>query len=75
VADKGMRFWPAMELGRQVVIKHWWGTFWVILAAALLTAAGALACLVGVLLTGPVAMGMLAFHYEQVFGDLQPELE
>jgi hypothetical protein len=75
VADKGMRFWPAMELGRQVVIKHWWGTFWVILAAALLTAAGALVCLAGVLLTGPVAMGMLAFHYEKVFGDLQPELD
>lgn len=72
VADKGLRFWPAMELGRRMVIKHWWGTFWVILVASLLTAAGVLLCFVGVLLTGPVAMGLLAFHYERVFGDLQP---
>jgi uncharacterized membrane protein len=75
VADKGMHFWPAMELGRQVVKKHWWGTFWVVLLAGLITAAGMLACFVGVLVTGPVAMGMLAFHFEKVFGDLQPGID
>ncbi len=71
--EKGLKFWPALELSRRVVNKHWWMTFLLVFVAGILAGAGALACLVGVLVTGPVAFGALASHYQRVFGDLNPE--
>ena len=73
VGDKGLRFWPAMELSRKVVRKHWWGTFGLTIVAGLFMMLGLLGCLVGALVTGPVAFGMIVSHYERVFGDLAPE--
>lgn len=35
VADKQLEFWPAMSLSRQMVIKHWWMNFLVVLVAGL----------------------------------------
>ena len=72
VGDKGMQFWPALQLSRRVVNKHWWQTFWLLIVSGLLMMAGALACLVGMLVTGPVAVSMIACHYDRVFGDLTP---
>jgi len=43
------------------------------MVAALFGMLGVLGCLVGALVTGPVAFGMLASHYDKVFGDLAPE--
>jgi uncharacterized membrane protein len=71
--DKGLRFWPALELSRRVVSKHWWMTFLLILVCGLLATAGLFACVVGMLITGPIAFAMLAFHYNKVFGDLVSE--
>lgn len=71
VADKKMGFWPAMSLSRHVVIKHWWSNFGLSLAAGLVAFAGILACGVGLLVTGPVAVGMLAVGYQRLFGDMQ----
>jgi uncharacterized membrane protein len=75
IADKRMNFWPAMSLGRRVVNKHWWGTFWLTVVVGLLGMAGVLLCGIGLLVTGPVAMGMLTAHYQNVFGDLQSGVE
>jgi uncharacterized membrane protein len=72
VGDKGLPFWPAMELSRRVVSKHWWMNFWLFVVAGLLAMAGMLACGFGLLVTGPVAFAMIASHYEKVFGDLAP---
>jgi hypothetical protein len=70
VADKGLKFWPALELSRRVVKKHWWMTFWLVVVSGVITMAGLFACCLGVLVTGPVAFAMLAVHYDKVFGDL-----
>ncbi len=72
-ADKGLKFWPALELSRRVVQKHWWKTLWLMFVGGLLIFAGLLACLVGALVTGPTAMAMWSEHYERVFGDLAPQ--
>ncbi len=70
VADKRLKFWPALELSRRVVNKHWWMTFWLVVVSGVLTMVGLCVCCLGVLVTGPVAFGMLAVHYNKVFGDL-----
>jgi len=72
VADKGMNFWPAMSLSRKMVIKHWWMTFLVLVVVGLIGSLGALACLVGILVSGPVAFAALATAYDRLFGDLAP---
>jgi DNA-directed RNA polymerase subunit RPC12/RpoP len=72
VADKGMGFWDAMSLSRQVVIKHWWMTFLVLLVIGLVGSLGMLACGVGLLVTGPLAFAALATAYDRLFGDLAP---
>lgn len=73
VIDKGLRFWPALELSRRVVMKHWWWTFALGVVVVILGVSGAFACLVGVLLTGPLAFASLSAYYDKVFGDLSPQ--
>jgi hypothetical protein len=70
VRDKQMAFWPAMSLSRAVVRKHWWQNFLLGLVAGLLAFVGVLCC-VGILVTGPIAVGMFAAAYERLFGDMQ----
>jgi len=72
VSDKGLKFWPALQLSRLVVSKHWWMTFLLFFVSCLLGVAGVFACCFGVLITGPVAFAALNYHYEKVFGDLMP---
>jgi uncharacterized membrane protein len=72
VRDKGLKFWPALQLSRRVVSKHWWMTFWLMFVAGLFAMVGIFGCLLGLLVTAPVAFAMLACHYEKVFGDLIP---
>jgi DNA-directed RNA polymerase subunit RPC12/RpoP len=72
VADKGMNFWSAMGLSRKVVIKHWWMTLLVLVVVGLVGSLGALACGIGLLVSGPVAFAALACAYDKLFGDLAP---
>ena len=73
VADKGLKFWPALQLSRRIVSKHWWMTFLLFFVCGFVSMVGVFACCVGILVTGPVAFAALAYHYEKVFGDLTPD--
>ena len=68
VIDKKLDFWPAMEVSRQVVQKHWWTIFGLLLVLALIVIAGFIACLVGVIIAAPVATAALMYAYEDLFG-------
>jgi hypothetical protein len=68
VIDKKMEFWPAMETSRKVVNQQWWSVFALALLAALVFIAGGLAFGIGIALTGPLAIGAVAYLYEDVFG-------
>ncbi len=68
VIDKKMDFWPAMELSRQVVHKHWWSTFALVIVLALVAFAGFLVCGVGELITIPLATAAFLYVYEDLFG-------
>ncbi len=73
VADKGFQFWPALQLSRRVVGKHWWGVFWFSIVSGVLMVLGALLCLFGLLYTGPLYVAMSSYLYEDIFGDLAPQ--
>lgn len=68
VIDKKMDFWPAMELSRKVVGKHWWSMFGFLIVVALLSFLGVLACCVGVFVTAAIAEASLMYAYEDIFG-------
>jgi uncharacterized membrane protein len=68
VIDKKLDFWPAMEVSRQVVQKHWWTIFGLAIVLALIVIAGFIACLVGVIIALPVATAALMYAYEDLFG-------
>jgi hypothetical protein len=68
VIDKKMEFWPAMEVSRRVVHHHWWSTFALMIVLALIAIVGFLACIVGALVTVPVASASLMYVYEDLFG-------
>ena len=68
VIDLRLDFWSAMELSRKVVTRHWWKFFAFWLVLLLVKFLGALACGVGLLFTGPLAMAAAVFAYEDIFG-------
>jgi hypothetical protein len=74
-ADKGLKFWPALELSREVVSKHWWMTLFLLVVAGMIGFLGFIACCFGLLVTVPVTFAMLSCHYQRVFGDLIPNQE
>ena len=69
VADKRLAFWPAMELSRRVVTRHWWKFLAFGLLAFLLNAAGFLVlCGLGMFFTAPFTLAAAAYAYEDIFG-------
>ncbi|MBI5775096.1 MAG: DUF4339 domain-containing protein [Verrucomicrobia bacterium] len=68
VADREMDFSQAMQLSRSVVKKHWGSAFCLGLVVGLVNVAGALACLVGLLVSIPIGFGAFLYAYEDIFG-------
>ncbi len=68
VIDRNLDFWPAMELSRKVVTRHWWFFFAFVLLNFLVMLLGLAVCLVGVFIAHAVVLGALAYAYEDIFG-------
>jgi hypothetical protein len=68
VIDKKMEFWPAMELSRKMVHKHWWVLFGLHLVNFLVILLGFCLCCVGAFVAQPLILGALAYAYEDIFG-------
>ncbi len=68
VIDKGLDFWPAMELSRRTVSKHWWKFFWFMIVLGLFNLAGLAFCVVGLFLTTPISLVAIMYAYEDIFG-------
>ena len=68
VIDRGLDFWPAMELSRHTVHPRWFGYFAFVLLVVLLNLAGAMALGVGLLVTIPVSFCTVTVVYADIFG-------
>jgi hypothetical protein len=67
IIDKRLDFWPAMELSRKVVTRHWWAAFGLFLLSLIICFAGVLACAVGLFIALPVTAAAIVFAYEDMF--------
>ena len=68
IIDKRLDFWPAMELSRRVVSKHWWHFFGFLIVFMLVNLLGVLALIVGVFVTLPITVAATLYAYEDIFG-------
>jgi hypothetical protein len=68
IIDKRLDFWPAMNLSRKIVNKHWWKIFALVALVILLSMAGLLGLIVGIFVTTPIAWLAATFAYEDIFG-------
>ena len=67
IIDKRMNFWPAMSLSRSQVGKHFFQVLWFFIVTSIISAIGVLALGVGLLLTVPLAFGMITYLYHDLF--------
>lgn len=70
--ERGLDFWPAMELSRKVVHERWWEVFALAVVAGILFAVGSFVLIVGVFFTAPIAFGAIMYAYEDIFGEPKP---
>jgi uncharacterized membrane protein len=69
IMDKRMDFWPAMELSRRMVHKHFWPVIGLLAVTFLVFFAGLLLCVVGLFLTMAVSNAAIIYAYEDLFCD------
>jgi hypothetical protein len=68
IVDKGLDFWPAMELSRKVAGNQFFSVFGLLILVGLIFLAGFVALCVGVLVSAPLALAAIAVAYDRVFG-------
>ena len=66
--DRKLSFWDGMELSRKTISQNWFAFFLLGLVAGLVSLAGVLACVIGLFVTVPLSIGMIAYAYEDTFG-------
>ena len=69
IVDRKMNFWPAMELSRKTLTKHWFQIFFFLIAIGIISSLGVIVCGVGLFVTIPMAMTMLAASYVHIFDE------
>jgi hypothetical protein len=69
IVDRKMNFWPAMELSRKTITKHWFRIFLFFIEIGCLAFLGIFFCGLGLFVTIPLAMTMLAASYVHIFDE------
>jgi uncharacterized membrane protein len=67
ILEKKLAFMPAMEVSRRVITRNWWRMLLLMVAAALLSLIGLTALVIGVILTLPISLCVLACAYDSLF--------
>jgi hypothetical protein len=68
IVDKGLDFWPAMELSRKVAGKHFFSAFGLMVLCGLIMIAGILALCLGIFVAAPIFFAAIAIAYDDLFG-------
>jgi uncharacterized membrane protein len=68
IVDKKMEFWPASMLSLNVVKPNFFPFLGLLVVAMLIGHVGAIACGIGVIITMPIMVCILAVAYRNVFG-------
>jgi GYF domain 2 len=69
ILDKRLDFWPAMELSRKIITRHWWQVFGLALLFLLAMLAGSVVFCLGFFIALPIVKAAKVYAYEEIFGD------
>jgi uncharacterized membrane protein len=69
IIDRGLPFWPAMQLSRRKVLQHPWKVGMLSLVAGIISAAGIVLAGIGLILTAPLYTMIMLVLYEDMFQD------
>ncbi len=72
IVDKQMDFWPASQASIQTVKTNFWPFFGLAAIASIIGSIGALAFGIGVVLTIPIQICILAVAYQEIFEEARP---
>lgn len=72
IVDKQMDFWPASQLSIQTVKTNFWPFLGLAAIASIIGSIGAIAFGIGIVLTIPIQICILAVAYQDVFDDATP---
>lgn len=72
IVDKEMGFWPASQKSIHTVKTNFWPFFGLAAIASIIGSIGALAIGIGVVLTIPIQICILAVAYQEIFGEAKP---
>jgi len=67
IVEKNIDFWPAMEISRKRVNKHWFGMFGFSIVIILLNIVGCLPFFVGLFITIPLSAFIITAAYKDIF--------
>jgi serine/threonine protein kinase/tetratricopeptide (TPR) repeat protein len=68
IIDQRLDFWPAMELSRKIITKHWWKFFGFAIVLFLMKLTGFMFCVIGLFFAGPIVHAAFLYAYEDIFG-------
>ena len=68
IIDKRLDFWPAMNLSRKLISKHWWKFMAFLIVLALINLLGLVALVVGLFISLPISLAALAYAYDDITG-------
>ena len=72
IVDKQIGFWPASQVSIQTVKTNFWPFFGLAAIASIIGSIGALAFGIGVVLTIPIQICILAVAYQEIFDEARP---
>ncbi len=72
IVDKQMDFWPASQVSIQTVKTNFWPFFGLAAIASIIGSIGALAFGIGLVLTIPIQICILAVAYQEIFDEARP---
>lgn len=72
IVDKQMNFWPASQKSIDTVKTNFWPFFGLAAIASIIGSIGALAFVIGIVLTVPIQICILAIAYQEIFDEARP---
>ena len=72
IVDKQMNFWPASQQSIQTVKTNFWPFFGLAAIASIIGSIGALLFGIGIILTFPIQICILAIAYQEIFAETAP---
>jgi len=67
IVEKNIDFWPAMEISRKKVNKHWFGMFGFSIVITCLILVGCIPLFLGLFITIPLSLSIITAAYKDIF--------